>query len=126
MIEEAEASRITALFMREIATAIQPSFPHYAYAILDEIQRKPTVSNDRWNNVAAVLSSLGAVPGVALRSHEHARRNLALSAVVLAQKMAELTFGGRKNVRDKVRFVEWLIEDMRSEVEQCTALAKEE
>lgn len=84
-------------FMVLLAGHLKPTFPHYAGALLDEVQGRK-MTNERWNRVAAILASLAALPGYLFEQSEHDARNPALSAVVIAQKMASATFGGRNDV----------------------------
>ncbi len=99
--------------MVRMAEYIRPVFPQYAGTLMDHVQGKK-MTNDRWNAVAAILSSLGALPGRHFCELEHDTRNPALSAVVVAQKMAAITFGGRVDVEMTADFVEWLVKDIEA------------
>ena len=98
-------------FMLRVAEHIRPHFPQYASTLADQVQGRK-MTNDRWNAVAAVLSSLGALPGTHFRPEEHDSRNPALAAVIVAQKMAAATFGGRVDVPMTLDFVGWLIKEI--------------
>lgn len=98
-------------FMIRLGEHLRPTFPQYAGALMDEVQGKK-MTNDKWNRVAAILSSLAALPGTTFRSEEHDARNPALSAVAIAQKMAAATFGGHRNVDQCYEFAVYLSDDI--------------
>lgn len=91
-MDVAEASREVGAFMVRLSEYVEPSYPHHATALRGELVGAK-LTNDRWNRIAALLASLGAVPGAPLGPIEHRRRGAALSAVTVAQKMAAATFG---------------------------------
>lgn len=94
-MDEATRDRaITAvrLFTANLATWLDPRFPHHALAIRGELDRD-RVTTDRWNRIAAILASLHAIPGDSLTVAEHTVRNVALAAVMVAQKMAAAGLG---------------------------------
>jgi len=98
-------------FMLRLGEHIRPTFPQYAGALMDEIQGKK-MTNDKWNRVAAILSSLASLPGTTFRPEEHDVRNPALSAVAVAQKMAVATFGGQRNVDQCYEFAVYLSDEI--------------
>lgn len=100
-------------FMIRLGEHMRPTFPQYAGALLDEVQGKK-MTNDKWNRVAAILSSLSSLPGVNFKQDEHDARNPALSAVAIAQKMAVATFGGHRNADQCYEFAVYLADDIAS------------
>jgi hypothetical protein len=102
-------------FMMLLAEHLRPIFPHYASALLDEVQGR-RMTNERWNRVAAILASLAVLPGYLLGKEEHDARNPALSAVVIAQTMASATFGGRNDVRSCLELVHYMVEDLKRDL----------
>lgn len=109
--DTAETSACVVRFMIRIGEHLRPTFPQYARALLDEIQGK-RMTNDRWNRVAAILSSLAALPGCTFGQDEHDVRNPALSAVLIAQKMASATFGGRSDVKQCYDLAVYLVDEI--------------
>ena len=77
----------------EIATVVGHFFPHHEEA-LRAILASGKMNNDRWNQAAAVLGSLGAVPPAALSLKEQNIRNVGLMGVGYARSMARVAFGG--------------------------------
>ena len=100
-------------FMTLLAGHLKPTFPHYAGALLDEVQGRK-MPNERWNRAAATLASLAALPGHLLEGDEHAARNPALSAVVIAQKMAQATFGGRSDAEGCLDLAKYMADEIES------------
>jgi hypothetical protein len=98
-------------FMVRLGEHLRPTFPQYAGALMDQIHGKK-MTNDRWNRVAAILSSLAALPGTTFKQDEHDARNPALSAVVVAQRMASATFGGRNDVERCYDFAVYLSDEI--------------
>ena len=92
--DQAAANAILIVFLDRIAAGLKPSFPLHAAALRGEVIGT-RLTTDRWHRVAAVLASLHAVPGFPLGATEHDVRNAALAAIVVAQKMAAASFGGR-------------------------------
>jgi len=104
-------------FMIRLAAHLKPRFPAYAGAILDEVQGK-RMTNDKWNRLAAVLSSLAAIPGSHLTREDHDARNPALAAVVVAQQMAAATFGGRIDPKERADFALWYSKEIDCDISQ--------
>lgn len=96
MIDEAAQAACAEIgaFMERLAGALSVDFPAHAQALRGEIIGR-RLTMDRWNRVAAVLASLHAVPGTWLLPMQHGVRNCALSAIVVAQKMAAAGFSWR-------------------------------
>ncbi len=111
-----ETSAYLGQFMLRLATHIEPHFPHYAIALRGEIHGRK-LTNDRWNRIAAILSSLSALPGTCFGMEEHEARNPALSAVVIAQKMASATFGGR-NVDSYLDLAVYIADEITARIAQ--------
>lgn len=107
-----EANAKLSRFLLRLADHMGTHFPHYASCLRDEIcGRKMT--NERWNRIAAILSSLSSLPGVAFNQDEHDARNPVLSAIVIAQKMASATFGGgRIDVKMCLELCDFLIAEI--------------
>lgn len=101
--------------MNFLAEHIKPTFPHYAGALMDEVQGKK-MTNEKWNRVAAIIASLAALPGYHFGPEEHAARNPALSAVVVAQQMAQATFGGRNDVDSFLSLADHLADEIKADV----------
>lgn len=91
---QAAANAVLLVFMDRLASLLRTSFPLHSAALRSEVVGT-RLTTDRWHRVASVLASLYAVPGFPLGSAEHDARNIALAAVVVAQKMAAASFGGR-------------------------------
>ncbi len=99
-------------FILRVADHLNTRFPQYASCLRDEIHGRK-MTNDRWNNIAAILCSLAGLPGVAFNQSEHDVRNPALSAVVVAQKMASVTFGGgRVDVEMSLEFCDYIVAEI--------------
>lgn len=112
MLDERDTSISTVRFMQNLAEHLRPYFPHYAGVLLDEVNGK-RMTNEKWNRVAAILSSLAALPGTCFLPEEHEARNPALSAVVIAQKMAYVSFGNRRDSNQCLELVMYLIDDIQ-------------
>jgi hypothetical protein len=110
--ERGLASESVRLFMTALATWIGPRFPHQSSAIRQELCRRMTT--DRWNRVAAQLASLHAIPGVALVQGEHDARNVALSAIAVAQKMAASGLGSTRDPDGCIDFAAWLSREIQA------------
>lgn len=103
--------------MEDLVEHLKPTFPLYAAALASEIHGY-RMTNERWNRIAAILASLAALPGRHLGQAEHDARNPALSAIVVAQKMASATFGGRNDVDSSLEIAEYMVEDIRTRIEK--------
>lgn len=114
--ERASVSESVRLFMSALATWIEPRFPHQSSAIRQELGRRMTT--DRWNRVAALLASLHAVPGITLVEAEHEVRNVALRAIVVAQKMAAAGLGCTRDPDGCVDFAAWLAAEIAVRMER--------
>lgn len=101
--------------MLRLADHISGQFPQYAAALRAEIHGRK-LTNDRWNRIAAVLASLGALPGTAFAETEHDARNPALTAIVIAQKMASATFGGRNDVDSCMDLAVFLADEVSARI----------
>lgn len=99
------------VFMEELVEHLKPVFPQYAAALASEIHGVK-MTNERWNRIAAILASLAALPGRHFGQEEHDARNPALSAVVIAQKMASATFGGRCDIDSCLEIASFLAGDI--------------
>ena len=93
-MEESAANAVVLELMGRIAEWIRPHFPHHSSALRGEILGTK-LTEERWHRVAAVIASLECIPGVPLTPYEHRVRNIALSSVGVAKKMASAKFGGR-------------------------------
>ncbi len=93
-------------FMTGLSDWLVPRFPHHAAAIRQELGR-PVMTTDRWNRIACLLSSLYSVPGAALSPGEHDMRNVALAAVVVAQKMAAGSLGCTRDPDGCIDLAAW-------------------
>lgn len=92
--EQAAANSTLAEFMERLAAFLDPHFPMHARLLRGETVGR-RLTTDRWNRIAAALASLHAVPGAFLSPPQHSARNAALSAIVVAQKMAAAAFSWR-------------------------------
>ncbi len=113
MAEEARQgpADTTRAFMNALASWIAPRFPHHATAIQQELGRE-RLTTDRWNRIASLLAALHAMPGSELTPTEHDVRNIALSAVVVAQKMAAAGLGSTRDPDGCIDFAAWLAEEI--------------
>lgn len=103
-------------FMVFLSGHLKPTFPHYASALMDEVAGRK-MTNERWNRIAAILSSLAALPGIHFGRDEHDARNPALSAVVVAQQMAAATFGGRNDVGNCLSLAVYVADEIKAAIE---------
>lgn len=99
---------------RELVELLRLAFPHYAQALSGEISGT-RMTEERWHRVAAVISSLHTLPGNAFNQTEHDVRNTALTAVPVAQKMAQACVGIR-DVDSCRAFVAWYAADIRGRI----------
>ncbi len=102
----AATAACVALF-RDLAELLRPLFPHYSQALTGEIVGT-RMNEDRWNRVAAIVCALRGIPGTYLVSEEHEVRNIALSSIPVAKKMAEACFGHRSSPAGCLDFATWL------------------
>ena len=92
--EQEAANRIIAEYMGRVAELIRVRFPFHWSALNGQMVGR-RLTTDRWNQIAAVLASFYSIPGFALSPSEHEIRNVVLSSVLVAQKMAAASFGGK-------------------------------
>lgn len=100
------ANKIAATFMGLLSDALRGRFLFHAMALRGELLGTKLTAI-RWNRIACVLASLHSVPGFPLTPDEHDVRRLGLQSVVVAQKMAAASFGGRDPVGCR-EFALWL------------------
>lgn len=99
-----------------VAHQIQPIFPHHSEAIFGEIV-DTVLTNERWNRVGKIISSIHSVPGVALVGLEHDCRNMLISCEALVTSMVTATTGiGRTD--EALRFVEWRTREVSGELQK--------
>lgn len=110
-----DTSETVRSFMQGLADHLKPTFPQYAAALGGELFGTK-LTNDRWNRIAAILASLAALPGRHFKMYEHDARNPALSAIVIAQKMAAATFGGRRDVTSCLEIAQYLIDEISERI----------
>lgn len=110
-----EASLHVKAFMMDLAAHLKECFPYYAAALAGEVAGKK-MTNDRWNRITAILSSLAALPGRFFTREEHDARNPALSAVTVAQAMASYTFGGRRSDPSTIEMAVWRSDEIWKEL----------
>ncbi len=113
-MEEAEANDVIVPFMTRVADHMKGLFPHHASALRGEVIGV-RMTGDRWHRVSYVLASLHAVPGVPLAQHEHDVRNVVLSTVMIAKKMAGASFGSRRPQEDRELAV-WRARELEKEM----------
>lgn len=112
-----EAALHVKTFMMDLVGHLKGCFPYYASALAGELAGKK-MTNDRWNRITAILSSLAALPGRYLTREEHDARNPALSAVMVAQKMATYTFGGRGSGQRTMELAVWRADEIWDEIDK--------
>lgn len=111
--EEREARRLVVRsFMSELADWIVPWFPHHSVSMKQELGGAARMSTDRWNHVACVLASLHSIPGEGLTSIDHTIRNVALSAIPVAQKMAAAALGCTRDPDGCMDFAAWRAQEL--------------
>jgi hypothetical protein len=115
-MDERETSEHVRAFMVDLAEHLKPVFPQYATALSGELFGT-RLTNERWNRIAAILASMAALPGKCFGPEEHDARNPALSAVVIAQKMASVTFGGRRDAESSLSLVVHLADEIRERMQ---------
>lgn len=115
-MDERDTSEQVRAFMQDLADHLKPVFPQYAAALGGELFGTK-LTNERWNRIAAILASLAAIPGRHLGPAEHDARNPALSAIVIAQKMAHVSFGGRRDEADSLDLARYLVEQISEQIE---------
>lgn len=114
-MDERETSEHVRKFMLDLIEHLKPQFPSYAAALADQIHGT-RMTNERWNRIAAILASLAPLPGRHFRQEEHDARNPALSAIVVAQKMASATFGGRRDAQSSLDLAVHLSDEIRAQL----------
>lgn len=107
-----------------LSALMRPLFPHHATALHVEVVGTK-MTNDRWNRVAAALAAIYSVPGPALLDEEHAVRNLVLDCVVIAKKMAAVTFGGAV-VEQALDFVQFRMAEIGDMMTRQNTATKEQ
>lgn len=117
LTKDEEASLHVKAFMMDLAGHLKGCFPYYAAALAGELAGK-RMTNDRWNRVTAILSSLAALPGRFLTRDEHDSRNPALAAVTVAQAMAFYTFGGKRSDQSTVEMAVWRTDEIWEEIRE--------
>lgn len=115
-MDAAQANSTVGGFMERLAAFLSPHFPLHAAALRGEVIGT-RLTTDRWNRVAAVLASLHAVPGQFLDAAQHGARNAALSAIVVAQKMAAAGFVWKDPGR-MWEFATWLATEISGRMPQ--------
>lgn len=116
-MDERETSEHIRAFMVDLAEHLKPVFPHYAAALGGELFGT-RLTNERWNRIAAILASLASLPGKHFGPEEHDARNPALSAVVIAQKMASATFGGRRDAESSLSLAAHLADEIKAQIQK--------
>ncbi len=111
-----DATAITSSFMRRLASCMKPAFPHHGNALLGEVM-DTRLTEERWQRVGNVLASLHSIPGVTLSPDEHAVRGIALSAIVVARKMAAANFGSRRPEDDR-EFAVWYTNELSGRIDK--------
>lgn len=110
-----EATKEVQGFMVRLADRISEHFPHHATAIRGETIGT-RLTNERWNRITAILSSLAVLPGASLQQDEHVTRGLALQSVVVTQKMAAAKLGLYKDDPvDLAEFAVWVARDIEKQ-----------
>lgn len=108
---------VAAMFC-SVAEQIQPIYPHHAEALYGELV-DTILTNERWNRIAALFASLSAIPGACLVGEEHDLRNLALSCVDVAKRMAHLAFGAKRPL-ELMEFVRWRTAELNATLAEGT------
>jgi hypothetical protein len=114
-MDERETSEYLRSFMVDLSEHLKSVFPQYSSALSGELHGT-RMTNERWNRIAAILASLAALPGRHFGQEEHDARNPALSAIVIAQKMASVTFGGRRDAESSMSLAVHLADEIRAQI----------
>lgn len=115
-MDSRETSEQIRAFMQDLCEHLKPVFPQYAATLGNELFGTK-LTNERWNRIAAILASLAALPGCHFGQAEHDARNPALSAIVIAQKMAYATFSERRDKGSTLDLALYLVEHIREQIE---------
>lgn len=116
--EERQASAaVVRQSMTGLADWLAPRFPHHSMAMRQELGRE-RMNTDRWNRIACLLSSLHSVPGAALVPDEHVVRNIALSAIAVAQKMAAAGLGCTRDPDHCIETAAWIMAEITVRLER--------